>query len=192
MCQDSNIKMQSWAISEEYLWDQLKSKLLVLILDWTFLSNLFICKLSSSWYGMKLNLRPACSSPKSFSSALLFFLCGMRRPWSWGWNTAELQAVPIPTYTLHAKSCPGPSWAAHPCWKGCSPCSPHVLCLPWPATPSAQNLFLISDLLVGSALFHPNNVILEHVWPSQESHSCHCWLVLLIFLCATFFESLVF
>lgn len=146
--------MQSWAISEEYLWDQLKSKSLVLVLDWSFLGNLFICNFSSSWYGMKLSLRLACSSPKPCSSALQFFLCGEGRPWGWGWSMAEPQAVAIPTHSQFPFPMPCLSWSQLSSSSLLGGTSPHILCLPWPAF--SEKLFPIIQSLCGVRVVPPH------------------------------------
>lgn len=98
--------MQSWAISEEYLWDQLKSKSLVLVLDWSFLGNLFICNFSSSWYGMKLSLRLACSSPKTLLICTAVFPLWrgktLRLRLEHGWATGCGHSHPFPIPISHA------------------------------------------------------------------------------------------
>lgn len=146
----------------------------------------------TSVHGMKVNLRLACSSPKSCSSAVLSektLELRLERGWATGCDNLYSLYSPYSFYSFHSfyllvHPLPVlvPSEQLIPAVRG----QPHILCLPWTAIPTVKIFFLICSLILGE-LFHLTDIILEP--PAQKRHSCHSCLVLLVFQCATFFES---
>lgn len=110
------------------LWDQLKSKLLVLIFDRSFHSNLFICNFSS-WDESK--------SEACLQQSQILLICsaewenlgaeaGMwlsHRLWQFILFILSIFFLLFPLFLLICTSlaCPGPIWAAHPCCEGPAP-----------------------------------------------------------------------